>query len=75
MGRVIRLTEAELTGLLSDIIKMAMDPNNAKDDTSPETYDDDESKTDDKSIGKVSVKGQELLNNPIFKKNIKCHSY
>ena len=70
MGRVIRLTEAELTGLLSDIIKMAMDPNNAKDDTSPETY-DDESKTDDKSIGKVSVKGQELLNNPIFKKKLK----
>jgi hypothetical protein len=35
---------------------------------------DDETPTTLKPIGKVSAKGQELLNNPIFKKKLKKRS-
>jgi hypothetical protein len=74
MARVIRLTEQELKGILSDLIKMSLGGYNQKDDSKTQDSEDgnsDDSSTDSSSIGKVSVKGQELLNNPIFKKKLK----
>jgi hypothetical protein len=79
MGRVIRLTENELVGLLSSLAKMFV--NKDKEDTSvsdtstsnePETKDtDDNTSSTSKPIGKVSAKGQKLLDNPIFKEKLK----
>jgi len=74
MARVIRLTEQELKGILSDLIKMSFSGINPKDDSKTQDSEDgnsDDDSTDSSSIGKVSVKGQELLNNPIFKKKLK----
>ena len=75
MARVIRLTEAELTGLLSDLLKMATtQQDKPKDEVKPEDSDEKDIKdttSSKSSIGKVSAKGQELLNNPIFKKKLK----
>jgi len=78
MARVIRLTEQELVGLLTGLAKMFVKKD---DDSDSETSDvsndtetedgDDETPTTLKPIGKVSAKGQELLNNPIFKKKLK----
>jgi hypothetical protein len=71
MPKTIRLTEQELKGLLSSILKMALggDKNkltsNNSDDSKTTTT------TDSSSIGKVSAKGQELLDNPIFKEKLK----
>ncbi len=71
MPKTIRLTEQELKGLLSSILKMALggDKNkvtsNISDDSKTTTT------TDSSSIGKVSAKGQELLDNPIFKEKLK----
>ena len=74
MARVIRLTEQELVGLLTGLAKMFVKKDDESDsETSDvsndtETEDgDDETSTTLKPIGKVSAKGQELLNNPIFK--------
>jgi len=81
MARVIRLTENELVGILSSFAKMFTNKDGKSDinvsDTSnePETEDgskeSDSSSSSSKPIGKVSAKGQELLNNPIFKKKLK----
>jgi hypothetical protein len=73
MARVIRLTEQELKGILSDLIKMSFSGINPKDDSKTQDSEDDSevSSTNSSSIGKVSVKGQQLLNNPIFKKKLK----
>jgi hypothetical protein len=65
--RVIRLTEQELSKVLSDILNMTgafgrKEKKDNKDTKGSET---------EKSIGKVSAKGQELLNNPIFKEKLK----
>lgn len=70
MGRVVRLTEQELTGLLQNILKMAFNSNKPSSDIEVDSVDSD-NVTDDTSIGKVSAKGQELLNNPTFKKKLK----
>ena len=78
MARVIRLTEQELKGILSDLIKMSFSGINPKDDSKTQDSEDDSenddsevSSTNSSSIGKVSVKGQQLLNNPLFKKKLK----
>jgi hypothetical protein len=70
MARVVRLTEQQLTGILKDILKMAFNPNK-----SSSTDDSNSSSTtdsgDNTSIGKVSAKGQALLDNPTFKTKLK----
>ena len=82
MARVVRLTEQQLTGLVQNILNMALNPNKSSSttdsessDTSVDSSDEDLSSDDGKSketlIGKISAKGQELLNNRIFKKKLK----
>lgn len=74
MARVVRLTEQEFRGILSDLIKMSIGGLDTKSSQKTQDTDDSnntENSTDSSSIGKVSVKGQELLNNPIFKKKLK----
>ena len=76
MARVVRLTEQELKGLLSDLIKMVttgkIDSKSSNDSstssTSTSSTGDD---ADSSELTNVSAKGQELLNNPIFKKKLK----
>jgi len=62
--RVIRLTEQELSKVLSDILNMTgvFGKKDNKDTKGSEP---------EKSIGKISAKGQELLNDPIFKEKLK----
>ena len=75
MARVVRLTEQQLTGLLQNILSMAFNPNKSSSTTSTTDSTDSGDSFDDApkntSIGKVSAKGQALLNNPIFKKKLK----
>ena len=74
MARVVRLTEQELKGILSDLIKMSFGGYNKKDDSKTQDSEDDDledDSTNSSDIGKVSDKGQKLLNNPIFKKKLK----
>ena len=77
MARVVRLTEQQLTGLVQNILNMALNPNKSSSttdsessDTSVDSSDEDLSSDDGKSketlLGKISAKGQELLNNRIF---------
>ena len=66
MGRVVRLTEQELRGIVTDLIKMALG-GDIMDKENPQDSENDNKSTNDK----VSAKGQELLNNPIFKKKLK----
>jgi hypothetical protein len=70
--RVIRLTEQELSKVLSDVLNMTgvfgrKEKEDEKDSESLDSLDSDSKE----SIGKVSAKGQELLNNPIFKEKLK----
>jgi hypothetical protein len=70
--RVIRLTEQELSKVLSDVLNMTgvfgrKEKKDEKDSESLDSLDSDSKE----SIGKVSAKGQELLNNPIFKEKLK----
>ena len=67
MGRVVRLTEQELRGIVTDLIKMALSGDNLINKENPQDSENDNKSTNDK----VSAKGQELLNNPIFKKKLK----
>ena len=62
MGRVVRLTEQELRGIVTDLIKMALSGDNLINKENPQDSENDNKSTNDK----VSAKGQELLNNPIF---------
>lgn len=74
MARVVRLTEQQLTGILKDILKMALNPNkpsSADDTDSTSSTDSGDDESSDTSIGKVSAKGQALLDNPTFKKKLK----
>jgi len=67
MGRVVRLTEQELRGIVTDLIKMALSGDNLINKENPQDSENDNKSTNDK----VSAKGQELLNNPIFKTKLK----
>lgn len=69
MARVVRLTEQELRGIVTDLIKMALTGGDLTNQKKPQ--DSENNPTDDSSNDKVSAKGQELLNNPIFKKKLK----
>lgn len=74
MTRVVRLTEQQLTGILKDILKMAFNPNKSSstdDSNSSSTTDSGDNTSSDTSIGKVSAKGQALLDNPTFKTKLK----
>lgn len=73
MARVLRLTEQQLTGLIQNILNMALNPSksSSSSENSIDSGDDFEDNPKDTSIGKVSAKGQALLNNPIFKKKLK----
>ena len=65
--RVIRLTEQELSKVLSDILNMTgvFGRKEKKDNK------DTKGSEPEKSIGKVSAKGQELLNDQVFKEKLK----
>ena len=65
MARVLRLTEGEFQGLLSSILGLVTGGTQTN-----QTQSDDTSTTDSESIGKISEKGQALLNNPKFKKKL-----
>lgn len=70
MGRVVRLNEQEFAGLINNILNMALNPNKTS-TTSTDSSDGDENSSGSTSLGKISAKGQELLNNPIFKEKLK----
>jgi hypothetical protein len=62
--RVIRLTEQELSKVLSDVLNMTgVFGKKEKEDTT--------GSEPDESLGKVSAKGQELLNDPTFKEKLR----
>lgn len=79
MGRVVRLNEQEFAGLIQNILNRALSgdkkdsTDNSIDTSEPnsDTNNDSESDTSKGLIGKISAKGQELLNNRIFKKKLK----
>ena len=68
MGRVVRLTEQELKGLLSDLIKMVTGGKSISTPTKTSSTGDD---TESSELTNISAKGQELLNNPTFKKKLR----
>jgi len=68
MGRVVRLTEQELKGLLSDLIKMVTGGKSISTSTKTSSTGGN---TESSELTNISAKGQELLNNPIFKKKLK----
>lgn len=73
MKRVVRISEQDLTKLLSNIINMSLGNtkgSSTKSDSTNSTSDNSGSTTE-KPLGKISEKGQELLNNPIFKEKLK----
>lgn len=69
MGRVVRLNEQEFAGLINNILNMALNPNKTS-TTSTDSSDGDENSSGSTSLGKISAKGQELLNNPTFKEKL-----
>ena len=71
MARVIRLTEQELKGLLSDVIKMVTGGKSSSSTNSSDTNTSSGSDSDNVELSNISAKGQELLNNPTFKDNLK----
>lgn len=76
MKKVIRLSEQDLVGILKNILSGALPGLNgigAKDfkNISTKDFKDSEIESKKESLGKMSAKGQELLNNPIFKEKLK----
>jgi hypothetical protein len=69
--RVIRLTEQELSKILGDILNMTGIFGKDKIKSSGDKTTTSSSSDSDVSDIKVSAKGQELLNNPIFKEKLK----
>ncbi len=67
MKKVIRLTEQDLVSILKNILSVT--GNDSLGDIKLDSSNQDSSK--EESLGKVSVKGQELLNNPSFKEYLK----
>jgi hypothetical protein len=63
MAKVIRLTEQEFVDILKNILSAAQ-PNSSDNEIDGEDF-------SEKSLGKISGKGQELLDNPKFKEKIK----
>jgi hypothetical protein len=71
MAKVVRLTEQELRGVLQNILNMVLNPNKSSSTNSTDNTDSGDDTPSDTSIGNVSAKGQELLNDPTFKKKLK----
>ena len=69
--KVIRLTEQELSKVLSDVLNMTGIFGKNKMKSSVDKTTTSSSSDSDVSDIKVSAKGQELLNNPIFKEKLK----
>ena len=69
--KVIRLTEQELTKILGNILNMTGIFGKDKIKSSGDKTTTSSSSDSDVSDIKVSAKGQELLNNPIFKEKLK----
>lgn len=69
--KVIRLTEQELSKILGDILNMTGIFGKDKIKSSGDKTTTSSSSDSDVSDIKVSAKGQELLNNPIFKEKLK----
>jgi hypothetical protein len=69
--KVIRLTEQELSKILGDILNMTGIFGKNKMKSSVDKTTTSSSSDSDVSDIKVSAKGQELLNNPIFKEKLK----
>jgi hypothetical protein len=69
--KVIRLTEQELSKILGDILNMTGIFGKDKMKSSVDKTTTSSSSDSDVSDIKVSAKGQELLNNPIFKEKLK----
>ena len=63
MAKVIRLTEQAFVDILKNILSAAQ-PNSSDNEIDGEDF-------SEKSLGKISGKGQELLDNPKFKEKIK----
>ena len=61
--KVIRLTEQDLVSILKNILNI-IEPNSSDNEIDGED-------SSEKSLGKTSTKGQELLDNPKFKEKIK----
>lgn len=72
MKRVVRISEQDLSKLISNLVNMSLGGKTASSNksTSDTTTTNSNSGTE-KPLGKVSAKGQELLNNPIFKEKLK----
>ena len=71
MKKVIRLTEQELSKILSDILNMTGVFGKDKMKSFGDKTTTSSSSDSDVSNIKISAKGQELLNNPIFKEKLK----
>ena len=61
--KVIRLTEQDLVSILKNILSV-IEPNSSDNEI-------DDKESSEKSLGKTSTKGQELLDNPKFKEKLK----
>ena len=61
--KVIRLTEQDLVSILKNILNI-IEPNSSDNEIDGED-------SSEKSLGKISAKGQELLDNPKFKEKIR----
>jgi hypothetical protein len=73
MKKVIRLSEQDLVGILKNILSGALP--GLKDIGTNDFKNigtiDSETENGKESLGKISAKGQELLNNPMFKEKLK----
>jgi len=69
--RVIRLTEQELSKVLSDILKMTGVFGGDKNKELKKTNDDSSLESEDSPLENISEKGQQLLSNPSFKEHLK----
>lgn len=76
MARVVRLTEQELKGLLSDLLKMVTGGKSSSSTSSSSTSSSNDSSlsgsdSENVELSNISAKGQELLSDPTFKKKLK----
>jgi hypothetical protein len=76
MKKVLRLNEQDFSKLIQKIIDMSLglnktDSNDKEEISGEKEVSGGKEVNSEKPIGKVSAKGQELLNNPIFKEKLK----
>jgi hypothetical protein len=69
MKRVLRLNEQDFSKLILKMVNMALGLD--KTDSDGEEAGGEEESTSKKPLDKITAKGQELLNNPIFKEKLK----